>query len=82
MVSMKKVTLAFIAGQIADLAEDVLGMRENMATKNDMANLGRDVDEIKDKLEPLSRAHDKDAETLLAHGRRISRLEKHVDVRT
>ena len=60
----------------------------NMATKDDIAELrGRIVslekgqEKILDTLEPLSRAHDKDSVTILEHGKRIMRIEKHVGIK-
>lgn len=40
------------------------------------AQVRQDIREIKDTLEPLSKAFDVDTQTLTDHGHRISRLEK------
>ena len=60
----------------------------NMATKDDIAELrGRTISleagqtKILDTLEPLSRAHDKDSVTIVDHGKRIVRIERHVGVK-
>ena len=44
-------------------------------------NLEDTQEEILEKLEPLSRAYDKDAETVIDHEKRIVRLEKNASVR-
>ena len=46
----------------------------------DLASLRGEVTKIKDILEPLAKAFDKDAETIIEHARRISRLEEHAGI--
>jgi hypothetical protein len=46
----------------------------------DVASVRGEVTEIKEILEPLAKAFDNDAETVIEHGRRISRLEEHVGI--
>ena len=77
----KKVTLESISTQITVLAKEMMEIKESMATKSDITNLERGQQEIRDELEPLSRAHDKDAETIIDHERRIARVEKKVSAR-
>ena len=63
----KKVTLESISSQITVLAKDMLEMKESMATKTDIAHLEKGQQEIRDDLEPLSKASDKDSETIIVN---------------
>jgi chromosome segregation ATPase len=90
----KKTTLESISSQISALGKEVAGIKATMATKEDIADLREDIaelrgrtgalesgqEEILEKLNPLSRAYDKDAVTIVDHGRRIARLERQVGV--
>jgi len=80
-----------------ELAKGLFSIRSQMATKDDIANMATkdDIAELRerivslekgqekifDTLEPLSRAHDKDSLTLIDHGKRITRIERHISVK-
>ena len=79
----KKTTLESISSQIEkiakkmekgffDLSEGIAELRGRTASLEEMQ------EEILEKIEPLSRAHDKDSERLIEDGRRLSHIEKHV----
>lgn len=59
----------------------------NLATREDVKALSDRVrsiekgqDKILEELQPLSKAHDKDSEAIIDHGKRISRIEKRLAV--
>jgi hypothetical protein len=64
-----------IQGDITSIQEDIVSIRQEMATKND---LQRVRDEIIEIIRPTEKAVDKDAVTLLNHGKRITRIETHL----
>ena len=80
-------TLAFIVENMAT-KEDVrkLEAREGRLEETSkesnerLRSLEKGQDKILEELKPLSKAHDKDAETIVDHGRRITRLEKRLSV--
>ena len=59
---------------------------QNFATKDDLRNFATKDDlqtvkeEILDAIHPTEKAVDKDAVTIVDHGRRISRIEKHLSL--
>jgi|GEM_PF-2555974 len=65
--------------EIAALKEDVSRMERDTSTR--LRSLEKGQEEILETLEPLSRAHDKDSITILNHGKRISRIERHIGVK-
>lgn len=78
--------------EIVIFIKDNMMMRSEGATKEDVVhfesdtndrlrNLEKGQEKILETLEPLSRAHDKDAVTLVEHGKRITRIERHIGVK-
>lgn len=92
MRMVKKITLETIAGQIEIVGKRLekvekkvddgfFTLTEAVAELHGRtASLEDTQEEILEKLEPLSRALDKDSEVLINHGRRITRIEKHVGI--
>ena len=69
---------------IANMAtkEDIVAVRDDVAElRGRLISLEKGQEKILDTLEPLSRAHEKDSVTILEHGRRITRIEKHVSIK-
>jgi hypothetical protein len=64
--------------EMTDLRADVASVRGEMQTG--FRELRSEVVEISEILKPLAKAFDKDAETIIDHGRRIGRLEEHVGI--
>lgn len=89
----KKITLESLSNQIAKasdqmakgfavVAEEIVEVREDIADlSRRVGSLEKGQEEILKELKPLSRAHDKDSETILDHGKRIIRIEKHIGVK-
>jgi len=71
---------AAVADDISAIKEDITDIKSTMATKSDIAHLEKGQEKIREQLEPLSRAYDKDSVTILDHSRRISRIEKRLPV--
>lgn len=69
----------FMIEQIGGLQADVSSLRTEM--REGFAAASRTVDRIERMLTPLSTAVDKDAETIVEHDRRLTRIEKHVELR-
>ncbi len=55
--------------------EDLFELRQEMATKNELEKVRLDILEA---IRPTEKAVDKDAVTILDHGKRISRIERHL----
>lgn len=67
------------------IMEVLLDMDERMATKEDLKNFATkmDLEKMKDEiLAPLMKAVDKDAETIINHGKRITVLERRAGMAT
>lgn len=86
----KQITLEEVGESVAYIVKHMATKDdlENLATKDELNELGRRITslekgqtQILEKLEPLSRAHDKDSETIIDHSKRILNIEKHVNIR-
>lgn len=66
------------------ILEVILDMNERMATKEDIAQVKNDIQrakaELLDVIEPIGKAVDKDAVTIVKHEKRITILERKVGV--
>lgn len=86
----KAVTNEKIMGFLVEMDEKVSDMQEKMVTKADLADTLKDYatrndlervkDEILDAMEPIIKAVDRDAETVINHGKRITVLERRAGV--
>jgi len=62
-----------------NMDERVVDISKRMATKDDLENLKQ---EILEEIRPVSDAVDKDAKTVMEHGKRIIVLERRVGITT
>ncbi len=77
---------------LLDMDGRIVSMDERMVTKADLADALKDYatkndlermkDEIMDVVKPVMKAVDRDAETIIGHGRRIAVLERRAGVTT
>lgn len=76
---MKKdgVTNEEIMSYLVDMNEQIIDIRSRVATKEDLEMLRQ---EIREELRPFSVALDRDAETIIGHGKRIAILESKAGV--
>lgn len=65
--------ISTLAEQTENLTEQMQEMRTNYATKGDFLEL---KEELKTEIRAISKAVDKDAETIVDHEKRITRVEK------
>lgn len=68
-----------LIGRFGVLQSDVNALRTEV--REGFAEIHRTVDRIERTLTPLSTAVDKDAETIVEHDRRLTRIEKHMELR-
>jgi|SRR3989338_1877250 len=77
-ISARMATKADIMRLDMTLETSMRDLRQEMASKND---LDKAKGELLSELRPLSKAFDKDARTLIDHGKRILRIERHLAVK-
>ena len=70
---------------VDELRADVTNIKTDLASvrlevQTGMRELRAEVAEIKEILEPLAKAFDRDAEKIVEHDRRIGRLEQHAGI--
>ena len=71
----------FIKDYVAEMAGNMFTKEEGGDLSRRITSLEKGQEEILKELKPLSRAHDKDAVTILSHEKRITRIEKQVAAR-
>lgn len=69
--------------ELAELKQMVTGDigRLETSTNARLRSLEKGQEKILETLEPLSRAHDKDSVTIVDHGKRITRIERHIGIK-
>lgn len=77
MGKKKEVTNEMILNVVLSLDERLNNVEAHMATKSD---LKLTKEEILEEIHPVEKAVDKDAETLVDYGRRLTRVEKHLSL--
>lgn len=78
-MAMKKLNLEgkvdLILETVVTMGQEVGEIKETMATKD---YVGTVKEELLNEIRPIARAVDKDAVTVINHGKRITRIEKHL----